>query len=86
MGACGDFRPVAAVDEGKGQMQQQIDDAGRTIRFAEQAVEQFADLGADARQGAGAGKKGIEKRGPHDKSIASRDKARKRARPHSAWS
>ncbi len=68
----GDFGPVAAVDAGKGKMQQQINSARGAVGVAEQPIEQLAGLGADAGQSAGAGEKGIEKRRPHQESIASR--------------
>ena len=51
-------------------MQQQVEGAGGAVRFAEQPVEQFPGLGTDAGQGARAGEKGIEKRGPHLRGLA----------------
>ncbi len=63
-GSLRDLRAVAAVDAGNRQVQQDVEYARRSA-VAEQPVEQFAGLGADAGQGAGLGEEGIEKRGPH---------------------
>ena len=64
-GRLGDFRAVAAVDAGNGQMEQNVENARRTLCCAEQPVEQFSGFWTDAGQGAGLGEEGIEKRGPH---------------------
>ena len=64
-GRLGDFRTVAAVDAGNGQVKQNVEHACRPLRIAEQPVEQFSGFWADAGQGAGLGEEGIEKRGPH---------------------
>ena len=79
------FRPRPAVDRARGQVKQEIDDAGRPLA-AEQATIEPLQLRPDAGQRRYRGKQRIEPARPHSRSHAFRRDARAARRDRQcAW-